>query len=67
MPPAASKSLRIWNQGAPIGTPSALASLVRLTPQIIVRQHHDGHARQVRPKHALAAAVEGIVLGLAKS
>lgn len=36
------------------------------TPQIVIAQHHDGHAGQVGSKHALATGVEAVVPGLAK-
>ena len=37
------------------------------TPQIVVAQHNDGRAGQVRPKNTLTACIETVVLGLAKS
>ena len=32
------------------------------TPQIVVAQHHNGRARQIRPEHPLAAGVEAVAV-----
>ena len=37
------------------------------TPQIVVRQHHDGCPRQRWAKHALTAAIEGIAINESKN
>jgi hypothetical protein len=53
----------MWNQGAPIGIPSALASLLRaMAHPIVIAQDDDRQAVQARPENALAGNIEVVAV-----